>query len=480
MKKLDLNRKEDFFVKATIVVNNKEITDIPCKIYLPERITERPYIVLKPEQKIILDWKIKFNPINFDKTSSIKTIIELDDVYVIDSQTNYWGKNLSECTIYGEPEKLCIIDNIKPEQSSKTNAIFWISDNSFLSPFMSCETSYSGRIEYNRIRNFNFSINSEIKLLFDKNFKSKSYDNGDLVQWSYLVACTELDVSTTEIEEKILPIIDDFLLIASFASRQKTACLGWTASDEKSHVTFYRCDITLPKNNEKHNIDDGIIDIKNYEIFVSTCYTSFLVFENKLALRNAIYAIFPSQTVELSFLHLFSGLESLILDFRRREDCEYILSKEDFSKLRNHLKKSIKASDNPKLEEEQRSSIYKKLGELNRISLEEAFDIFCQKYKLEVSDLWPVFKNNQGVGLADIRNKLIHGDPFPSDLFNPLIIANEHLRFILERSLVAVLGYNVEKTKLRKDYLRNCFTIIREMDACRKKMSDYISRSNSI
>ncbi len=117
-------------------------------------------------------------------------------------------------------------------------------------------------------------------------------------------------------------------------------------------------------------------------------------------------------TIEASFLRMFSGLETLILDFRRRENIEFILSEEDWPGLKSYIEKCIKNSTNPNLGKEQRKSICRNLDGLNRVSLREAFEAFCEKYSVDLSDLWPIFREGRKVGLADIRNKLIHGDPF--------------------------------------------------------------------
>jgi hypothetical protein len=223
-------------------------------------------------------------------------------------------------------------------------------------------------------------------------------------------------------------------------------------------------------------MDYGVIDIQHFERFMQTCYPAFLRFENKLAIRNALYSAVPStpQTLETSFLRTFSGLETLILDFRRRENLEFTLPEDEWLALRKYLQKCIKESTKPKLEHEQRASIYRKFGELNRVSLGKAFDVFCQKYAIDLEELWPVFGNKEIVGLADIRNRLIHGDPFPHDLFGTLIVAKEHLKYTLERVIVRVLGWDVGETKVSPAYLGKHFTAMKALPSEQTRLSEYI------
>ena len=47
---IDLNREEDYLLKATLIVGDTEINGVPCKIYLPERIHEKPYVLFKPSK----------------------------------------------------------------------------------------------------------------------------------------------------------------------------------------------------------------------------------------------------------------------------------------------------------------------------------------------------------------------------------------------------------------------------------------------
>jgi len=117
--------------------------------------------------------------------------------------------------------------------------------------------------------------------------------------------------------------------------------------------------------------------------------------------------------------------------------------------------------------------MYRKLDEINRISLRESFDLFCKKYSVDLSDLWPVFGHDGLVGLADIRNKLIHGDPFSHDMFGALIVAKEHLLYVLERVIARVLQWDLEKTKINSAYLKAHMTVMKDMPSEQAKLSEY-------
>lgn len=478
------NREENYLVKATLIVRGSEISAVPCKIYLPERIHEKPYVIFKPSEadfyKIMSSHVGAFKASIYDMDKVIRTTIEAPEVYFSGSHTKHWGDDISESTVPGEPQDLHVIHHFRnPEGQDKTRIVFWISPNEFLTPSLICTTSYTGETKYERIRNVEFTIKGDVKLVFDKHFKSQTAENGDFVQWPYLVAYADLGVPAIDVEtlkNNILQDIDDFLLVASVALGKRTACLGWTATDKHSHSTYYRGNYTFPDNNTKSNSRDEVIDIQDFESFMETCYPEFLLYQNKLALRNALYSAVPSRpyTIETSFLHIFAGLETLVLDFRRREELEFILPKNKWALLEKYLQQCIKESIEPKLDPEQRASIYNKLGELNRVSLREAFEMFCQKYALDLKDLWPVFGEKGLVGLAEIRNKLIHGDPFPNELYGALVVAKEHLKYTLERVLVRVLGWDIEKTNVNPTYLNTYFPAMKELLTEQLRLSEYI------
>jgi hypothetical protein len=164
----------------------------------------------------------------------------------------------------------------------------------------------------------------------------------------------------------------------------------------------------------------------------------------------------------------------LVLDFRRREGLEFVLQGNDWTSLKKYLQKCIKNSTVPKLEPDQRASMYCKLEELNRVSLREAFDFFCKRYSIHLADLWPVFGENGLAGLVDIRNKIIHGDPFPHGMFGSLVVAKEHLIYVLERMLSRVLEWGIAETKINPAYLKTHALVINDMCSGRAKLSEYI------
>ncbi len=479
-----MSREENCLVHATVIVNDAEIKDIACKVYLPERTHEKPLLLFKPNRvdavRMTGSFKgtFKADVISFDK--ELQTTFVSPEVYFSENSTKYWGGDISESTILGEPQDLHRIDYLKNRDTpARTHVELWISPNSFITPFILQTTSYTGEITQERVRECVFNIKGGTLLKFDKRFKSKTLQNHDFVQWSHLVASFETDTPSVElvtIQNDILQDIDDFLVLVSFASRLRTACLGWSAYDKHAITSFYRGNYSFPNDYKEVDLNDVVIDIQDFENFMETCYPTFQGYGNKLALRNALHFAIQANphSIEASYLSMFAGLETLILDFRRSENLEIVLPPRQFKHLRKYLKECIRKSSKPELTATQQETICKKLGELNRVSLREAFESFCERYRIHLTDLWPLFGGNGVIGLVDIRNKLIHGDPLSHDVFGALIVAKEHLKYTLERVLVRVLGWDIEKTKVSPAFLGVYGVGMKDIQEEQKKLAVYI------
>lgn len=464
------SRKEDYFLLADLELDGTTVTGIPCKVYLPERILEKPYVVLKPSNQqatSLLGFNYRFSAKVDGRNEAINTTLEASELYISNHQTTHWGAGLTDSTVRCEPEDLHVISAIQPSGRASTHVEFWISPNGFLTPFSSQTSSYTGEVSYKQIGPVpKFKLAEDLEVVFEKRFQSKKLSNGDFLQWRHLAACAEIRGvgarSLFESKARYLSLLDDLMLAASLAEKRRTCCLGWVASDGNSVAKYYRGHYVFPEIEADSGRDFRLVDMRHAEEFIRCAYAKLSADPENIALRSAIHAAIPNESsiLETEFLKMFAGLESLVLDFRRRENCEVVLGPEEWSKLKKQLKGCIKKSSNPSPDNDQRASLYRKLDELNRVSLAEAFKAFCLAYSVPLLDLWPVFSEYKKADLAGIRNRLIHGDSFTHEQLDELIVANEHLRLTLERALVCVLGWNVANTEVSPERLAALSKII--------------------
>ena len=472
------NLKEDFFVQATLDISGDKIEGVPCKIYLPDSIMEKPFFWFHPS-------KTQYDILERIHSSSFRASIDgfnqknevqffSSKVYFSRKSTRHWGPNFSDSMFKGKPESLKVVETIGSKDEQGANKAFlniWISPNSVLEPSLISEFSYLGDIKYDRIKQISFTITDKLNVTFDRHFKTIAQKNGHLKQVSYLVACAEVDLALIEdanFKDEIIKPIDNFLLVASLGSRIRTCCLGWEASTNKRVTKFYRGDFSFPSGKSEFLINcafpddfrgsnhtESLIEESHFEEYLKTSYVSFISHPNPKVIGDSIVNVVPGRrrTVEEAFLSMYSALESLILDYRKRKDLEYVITDKDEWK---HRKKEIQKSLKEILKnytKNQRDYMYGKLDELNRIPLRLVFDEFCNEYNLDVSDLWPLYREGCFVGLAEIRNILIHGDKISREFNKMLFEAKESLQYMLERSLLSVMGFSVQKSDVSKELL---------------------------
>jgi hypothetical protein len=149
--------------------------------------------------------------------------------------------------------------------------------------------------------------------------------------------------------------LDDLLLLASLASRKRTACVGWSASDGTFATRYYRKHIVLPEPGPiKDPYGTPLISERDRASFLHTIYGIFAGLPNKDALRPAMYLAVPPRStpsIEQLFLTRFAAMEHLVLDFRRRANLEFVLSPSRWSKLRRRLKAVIREETDLSLEQ---------------------------------------------------------------------------------------------------------------------------------
>jgi hypothetical protein len=277
------------------------------------------------------------------------------------------------------------------------------------------------------------------------------------LEWDQQVVRTTAPMHAEDVDtvsNTIVPALEDVLLLASLGAGQRTVCRGWTASDGVSLTRYYRRDVVLPAR--PVNDLDELIAKFNFQDFLSSTYATFNGLDDKQAIRRAIWVATPAHTSVLdeTYISRFSGVEDLLTASRRRSRLRFIVPRDKaWTEIRRTLSKAISSIDDSLASARQRDQLCDKLTELNNVSLAAAYLAFCQEYRLEISDLWPMFGDESGLGLAKIRNYIVHGEGYPIDAFPSLMIANQHLKWLLQRMLLALIQWPLEKTTVHPDKL---------------------------
>lgn len=195
--------------------------------------------------------------------------------------------------------------------------------------------------------------------------------------------------------------------------------------------------------------EDPLVDADDLGEFVRAAAAALAATDRQEVLRRALgfMAPVPGETIERSFLALFSALEST-LTFERGEDEYRILPREEFAQLERELRAWLKGHPALAGDAGRRALLYEKTRELNRLPFSRVFARFCERRGVALSDLWPLVGPLDGWPLLEIRHRLVHGDPFDASPGGALVCAAAHLRWTAERMLLAALGWEVERSNV--------------------------------
>ena len=431
------NEKPSHQFLATIRSGEKVFDKVLVKAFVPRRMTEPLALVLIPSKE--LTWALT-NLFEFSLTAEVRGfsgkiegMFKAERIYSEGSTTTSWGRDLHETQIKAVPYDFatCDIREHPDIPKGEVSGRFWLTPCQLLSPQKLVERSYTGEVKVKTIKQLQFALSNKLLLSFDFIYRHFDEHNEDRVSFSELVANfkdTGLIGSTNNIQAACLGALDDFLLITSFAARHRCICLGWEAFDSDGQVTFYRRGYTIPTPKPKAGISDSLINNQYFEDFLKTVYDQFIKTEPKEFIRQALHALTSeNSTIELKFIRLFSALETLVLKHRRDTNTEFIFPPLEWKDIEARLCEAVKAIPAFAKDKAKRRSAYENLSGLNRISFRTAYTDFCSHYQIKTDDLWPICGKREATPLTEMRNRLVHGEPFDHKQHQALSKATQHL-----------------------------------------------------
>jgi len=215
-------------------------------------------------------------------------------------------------------------------------------------------------------------------------------------------------------------------------------------------TTYYRRDFTAPSE-EETNIDTTLIALRDIEEFLNRSLRSLRSSRYPGALKQAIYFALQGQDRGIGnpFVILFAGIETLLNLFQPPKDVEPIIPKEQWQTLFDKISSLLKAQETfLSLPEDIQAKLQNNILCANRASFADRFKQMCSSQKIDVADLWPMV-DAKGGSLYAVRNRIVHGRVFSSDEeWFRVISAKHHLLWTLERSILCILGWPVEKSRV--------------------------------
>jgi hypothetical protein len=459
--------KKSLKFKAAIIFDTEKLEDISCEIVFPKTQDEK--VILKAFfdfnnsswSKIPFIFSLKATI--YDWEGNLSSSIFANKVYnlgIESSYSSYYAPDHGASILTAEPVDLKIQDFIKQadHEENQKNFYFWLTQSIQLAPAYSLELHYNGNVSVNTVNSKSFEIIEGLKFNFINYYFYYDEPKRKNTRFSKSVLAAEFNgVTEHQLGESILLEMELFLKLVSFSERRRVVCYGYRGFSGNALIEFYKGDIYVPKEDFEHSVNEVLIDIGDFEDFIGQAFLAGknCVFKEHLfdAIGKTAYREYS--TLESEYLSYYSALENLVNGYRDTHSLHYILEVDHWKGFTNDLKAFIKTNKHFKDEKEKRKLLYEKIQELNRVSFGTAFKSFCEFYQVDLSDLWSIGGGEVTTSLTKIRNRLIHGGRFDREEFDALMCAKSHLTWTLERCILRVLDWDVERSKVRPTFLNN-------------------------
>jgi hypothetical protein len=444
-----IHREPDYTVAATLTTSvGAVIPDLNCRIYLPRTVFGRPYLEFDLPEDLRFQLVIpEFSMRGHYESAGIDVSVSSEIVL-----TNGWreersGTKFIRCVLPGEPWDLevRIRRGDSPAESLAQEGVFRLTPNKLLNPALAICSSYTGEVNVQTARELSFQLPTAT-VRFRRYFSHEKTARGTLTT-SELVAELSERIEVAKLRS-LVEELDDLLLLVSLATRHRCVCRCWRTYDDTTDVRFYRNRLSAPRQRVIRT-QETLIDVGDTQDFLKHTFPRFRENGEREALRQVSDLLVTSHegTLESSFLKCFAALETLVAIHRRRAKFDPILEPEPWGNFAEYIRTFIRVHPLFKDETDRRKLAYEKIPELNRVAFGTAYRMCASALGtngFHDDDLWPVVGSATGVSLAEIRNRLVHGVVFTPREQENLFTALVHLRWCVERMILAFLEWPLE------------------------------------
>lgn len=479
-------RRPDIEFDGTISSGDQAFTLVcDCRIWLPYDASEDAWVEIHVPDSPETPLYIGPGPLTITGQLGNEREIVMSGVWISHGPSRSYPERRARRSELG----LSHIDRITERHALKRDTgahepglaasmILALTDCPYLNPASLTETSHTGDVAVKTVNRLTVSYPELGVIAFDRHYQTyRRHDIRGSIRTSVLVADiveprpgTPLDVDAIE------SLVEDVCLLASLAARQRVLGIGLEYVTTSERFRTWTTPLKRHRPSPRETFREGLIEKSRFDQYFAIAAEHFCAMSeaDKGRVRSAIYPLAPAFEfggVETQFLATFAALESLSTVGVGLSTLRTTLDKDRWSAVKRSVKELINALGSEYTDRE-KDALREKVGEMNRPSARSVFERFCTRFNVEVTDLWPVFGSYEVPGLADIRNRLAHGELPPADAIGALGVALTHLERLLERCLLSVLGYPVEQSRVSPVAVRmEVVVAISEIGALQRMLS---------
>jgi hypothetical protein len=261
MKRTFHSTEPNYRALAKLYQKQSFVAEVSCRVWLPRHLHERPFLSFEStdldRQQLELsspEYDVVISIFDFD--GELRTNLHATNMFVTNFVVSTQGaQQPPRITFQGEPARIVKSESLVPQTEGELNTEFvlYITHNSFLSPHTVIERSYTGEVKVKKLRVHKDSIGPFENVIFDRHYYEVKLNDGGVGVYDKLAVilrskCPADDVALFETEIK--PVVDDYLLLSSFAANQWTNIVAWQAYDNKYAVDGWYGNVQVDTNQD--------------------------------------------------------------------------------------------------------------------------------------------------------------------------------------------------------------------------------------
>ena len=433
--------RPDFVGCATFRAQHGTVGRFECGFFLPKSEVAKMWVLVRvgspDDSPIVLCWRFSC------ELTAGSDVLTGEEIFHSGYTQWDWGNGV-ENTLVGEITRLTV--NRGDVRSSAISKARFVITPSALLRSADIVSEQNGKLVVRQVARKGpvCSVSPDIAFRF-----GCAYRRGTKGKLEPSVECELIEPAQMRDPNRVLALLYDVLAVASFAERRVLMVAGWTVSYANEATTvYYRRDFTAPSE-EETDVDNTLISLRDTEEFLNGSLRKFGSFPDSGALKQAIYFALHGQArgIEDSFVMLFAGIETLLNMFQSAKDGDPPVPEEQWEPLFDSVSTALGTQRTfLDLPDNNKARLLDNIHGANHAFFSGRFERMCSSRKIDLTDLWPMLGGKNS--LYAVRNRIVHGRVFSSDqeLFR-VISAKFHLLWTLERSILCVLGWPVERSR---------------------------------